>query len=216
MPVAELGVKLNLESVTRNRLLFQLSLEVQQQSSNQQPSDVDSESEDGFTSEQTECIQKFQRQWRLHLSHTHQQRLSLTRSLKHGQIARFQRLTVATPPLLRVHLRFFLTTRGVQAMLNLNETQIRFSVLHKAVKAAVETASESAYEKVGEALGRCDGVQETLDTAAEHLSDGELSKVIDNGNLEEIRSCFERIQSHVEKVNGEIMDLEELFAETTC
>ncbi|KAL9029644.1 MAG: hypothetical protein Q9196_002143 [Gyalolechia fulgens] len=209
--VSELGLKLKLGTLTSEWLLAQLSPNQKHRSCNEQPAGGDSESGDRFTSEQMECIQKFQQRWRRHLSQTRQQRLLLIHSSKHRQIARFQRLTAASPPLLRVHLRFLLTTRGVQVTLNLHETQIRFSALHKAIKAAVRTASESAYETVGEALRRCDGVQATLDLAARHFSDDELHQVIHDGDLDEIQSYLEWVQTYVGKAHGEILAVEKVF-----
>ncbi|KAL8933685.1 MAG: hypothetical protein Q9216_006254 [Gyalolechia sp. 2 TL-2023] len=198
--------------VTLEQLLARKSIKVQHPSFNPGASTINTESEeDRFTTEQIKCIERFQQLWRRRASRLRQQRLLLMRSSKHRQIARFQQLTAASPPSLRVCMRFFLTKRGVEIMLDFLEVQTRFSAVHKAVKAAVDTASESAYDKIGQALGRCDGIQENLEAAAVRVSDDELSKIIDKGDVVQMKAYLERVQSLVGKVKGEMVEVEDIF-----
>lgn len=213
--VGRLSLHSKLGVVTMHQLLEQLHLNVQHKPSNQSESAVEPEAEDRFTTEQVNCIRTFQRLWRRHLEKVARRR-SVLQSQTHQQVARFQQLTAVCHISHRVHMRLLLVTRGVQVSLSLNETRARFSALHKTVKSAMDNAVESTYEKVGEAVSRTDEIREALDTAAEYFSNGELKEVIDNGDLEEIEHYLEWTQACLEKINHEIINVEEICKEVTA
>lgn len=212
--VRSLRIGAILKTITLDEVLVSISASKQDQASHQQASDTSEEFGDRFTPAEINCLQKLQQQWRVRFAQIRGQRL-LMQSPKYRQIAHFQQLTAACPSLVRVNLRFLLTTRGLAILTDLTEGRTQFSVLHKPIKSAVDKATEASYEKINEALSRCDIIQGILETAADDVSDINLKLVIDNGDHEEIEAYLEWVGLYVERAKREIMKVDELLKEAT-
>ncbi|KAL8718323.1 MAG: hypothetical protein Q9225_004520 [Loekoesia sp. 1 TL-2023] len=210
--VRSLRIGTMLKTITLDEVLTSISAIKQNQASHHQASDTDMDSDDRLTLLEINSLKKLQQRWRVRSAQIRGQRL-LMQSSKHRQIARFQQLTIACSPLVRVHLRFLFITRGVDILADLSGVQTRFSVLHNAITSAIDNATEASYEKINEALSRGDIIRETLATANDNVSDINLKLVIDNGDHEEMEAYLEWVGLDVERAKGEVVEVEELLKE---